>query len=391
MKLNMILAGCLLLSIGLFPSAQEVSAQDAPSMSPAEYETEMARWQSRETAASSEASRLDRDIESLKKQIADIDETISLERRAIFGLRTASDDEIREYMNMLKDLELDVANLDNLSKEELSGDVELLEDIELRLESLSENDLAALEQNRNLLSDIDNMLSNYRTVIPEPTQEDIETLASNEADSLSEEDAEEAAGKPETLASGVSESGDSKDTDDTMASADEETSAEEKANEDEADAAEKSEVDTIGEEELAEVMTDGEVPKVVQFDRKADSYRVIRGDNLWKISGKELIYNDPLQWLKIYSANREQISNPDVIEIDQVFVIPRTPALNEHWVSRGESLSKIAAKKYANPFEWTKIYQANKTILESPDLIHPHTILIIPKKDKKKDESPVNM
>jgi len=387
MKLHMILAGCLQLSIGLFPSVQEVNAQDASSMSPAEYEAEMARWQSRETAASSEASRLDRDIESLKKQIADIDETISLERRAIFGLRTASDDEIREYMNMLKDLELDVANLDNLSEEKLSGDVELLEDIELRLESLSENDLAALEQNRNLLSDIDNMLSNYRTVIPEPTQEDIETLASNEADSLSEEDAEEAAGKPETLASGVSESGDSKDTDDTMASAEiDETSAEEKAN-----AEENSEVDTIGEEELAEVMTDGEVPKVVQFDRKADSYRVIRGDNLWKISGKELIYNDPLQWLKIYSANREQISNPDVIEIDQVFVIPRTPALNEHWVSRGESLSKIAAKRYANPFEWTKIYQANKTILESPDLIHPHTILIIPKKDKKKDESPVNM
>ena len=384
MKLNMILAGCLLLSIGLFPSVQEVNAQDAPSMSPAEYEAEMARWQSRETAASSEASRLDRDIESLKKQIADIDETISLERRAIFGLRTASDDEIREYMNMLKDLELDVANLDNLSEEELSGDLELLEGIELRLESLSENDLAALEQNRNLLSDIDNMLSNYRTVIPEPTEEDEETLASNEADSLSEE---EAADKPETLASGVSESEVSKDTDDTMASAEiDETSAEEKAN-----AEENSEVDTIGEEEMAEVMTDGEVPKVVQFDRKADSYRVIRGDNLWKISGKELIYNDPLQWLKIYSANREQISNPDVIEIDQVFVIPRTPALNEHWVSRGESLSKIAAKIYANPFEWTKIYQANKTILDSPDLIHPHTILIIPKKDKKKDESPVNM
>ena len=388
----MILAGCLQLSIGLFPSVQEVNAQDASSMSPAEYEAEMARWQSRETAASSEASRLDRDIESLKKQIADIDETISLERRAIFGLRTASDDEIREYMNMLKDLELDVANLDNLSEEELSGDLELLEGIELRLESLSENDLAALEQNRNLLSDIDNMLSNYRTVIPEPTQEDIETLASNEADSLSEEGAEEAADKPETLASGVSESEDSKDTDDTMASAEiDETSAEEKANEDEANAEENSEVDTIGEEEMAEVMTDGEVPKVVQFDRKADSYRVIRGDNLWKISGKELIYNDPLQWLKIYSANREQISNPDVIEIDQVFVIPRTPALNEHWVSRGESLSKIAAKKYANPFEWTKIYQANKTILDSPDLIHPHTILIIPKKEKKKDESPVNM
>ncbi len=341
MNIKMILTGGLLLSSMIFSTGQ-IYAQDASTLSPADYQAELERWQSRETSANSESSRLNGDIESLKKQIADLDMTISLERQAILGLRTSSDEEIREYMDMLKKLESDVANLQNLSEEELLGDAELLEDIELRLETLSEDDLAALEQNRNLLSDIDNMLSGYRTVIPEPSQEN-ETLVSTDAD------------------------------DESLASAN------------------KDEVDTIGEEDLAEVKTDGETPKVVQFERKADSYKVIRGDNLWNISGKEKIYNDPLQWLKIYSANREQISNPDVIEIDQVFVIPRTPALNEHWVSRGESLSKIAAKRYSNPFEWTRIYEANKTILESPDLVHPHTILIIPKKNKKKDTAPVNM
>lgn len=331
MNFKMILIGGLLLSSMIY-STEQIYAQDPSTLSPAEYQAELERWQSRETSANSESSRLNGDIESLKKQIADLDETISLERQAILGLRTSSDEEIREYMDMLKKLESDVANLENLSEEELLGDAELLEDIELRLETLSENDLAALEQNRNLLSEIDNMLSGYRTVIPEPSQED-ESLAS----------------------------------------------------------ANEEEIDTIGEEDLAEVKTDGETPTVVQFERKADSYKVVRGDNLWKISGKEKIYNDPFQWLKIYSANREQISNPDVIEIDQVFVIPRTPALNEHWVSRGESLSKIAAMRYSNPFEWTRIYEANKTILESPDLVHPHTILIIPKKNKKKDTAPVNM
>lgn len=351
MNFKMILIGGLLLSSMIY-STEQIYAQDPSTLSPAEYQAELERWQSRETSANSESSRLNGDIESLKKQIADLDETISLERQAILGLRTSSDEEIREYMDMLKKLESDVANLQNLSEEELLGDAELLEDIELRLETLSEDDLAALEQNRNLLSEIDNMLSGYRTVIPEPSQED-ETLASNDADSPSED-------------SGSADN-------ESLASANEE------------------EIDTIGEEDLAEVKTDGETPTVVQFERKADSYKVIRGDNLWKISGKEKIYNDPLQWLKIYSANREQISNPDVIEIDQVFVIPRTPALNEHWVSRGESLSKIAAMRYSNPFEWTRIYEANKTILESPDLVHPHTILIIPKKNKKKDTAPVNM
>jgi len=280
MKLQLISVGCLLLSVVLFSTVQ-VSAQDASGLSPEEYEAELARWQARESSASVEASRLNRDIESLKEEIAEIEKTITQERQAIFGLRTASDDEIREYMAKLKKLELDVANLENLSGEELLGDVELLEDIELRLENLSEDDLAALEQNRNLLSDIDNMLSNYRTVIPEPAQDD-ETLASNDAVSLSEEKPEEDSGEPEA-----------------------------------GESAEIGEDIVMGEEDSAEVSRDGEVPKVVQFERKADSYRVIRGDSLWKISGKEKIYNDPLQWLKIYSANRDQISNPDVISFQE--------------------------------------------------------------------------
>ena len=365
MNFKMILTGGLLLSSMIY-STGHIYAQDASTLSPAEYQAELERWQSRESSANSESSRLNGDIESLKKQITDLDKKISLERQSILGLRTSSDEEIREYMNMLKKLESDVANLQNFSEEELLGDAELLEDIELRLENLSEDDLAALEQNRNLLSEIDNMLSSYRTVIPEPSQED-ETLVSNDAEDENQEEL-------------ISEDSGSED-DESLAS----------ANKEEANDKEKDEVDTIGEEDLAELKTDGETPKVVQFERKADSYKVIRGDNLWNISGKEKIYNDPLQWLKIYSANREQISNPDVIEIDQVFVIPRTPALNEHWVSRGESLSKIAAQRYSNPFEWTRIYEANKTILESPDLVHPHTILIIPKKNKKKDAVPVNM
>ena len=38
-----------------------------------------------------------------------------------------------------------------------------------------------------------------------------------------------------------------------------------------------------------------------------DSYTVVRGDNLWNISGKSSIYGDPYQWPLIYKANRDQI------------------------------------------------------------------------------------
>ena len=331
-KKLIIVAGIIVM--GSILSSGTAYAQNASTMSPEEYQTELARWKGRESSAGSELSRLEREIASLQKQLTNVEGNIEKERNEIFGLMSASDEEIRNYMKILNDLENDVAGLADLSEEELLGSVEFLEGIELRLEDLNENDFSAFEQNRQMLDDIENMLSSYRTVIPEPTQES-DALAS--ADSAEATEADEQEAQPDVE------------------------------------------------------ITDGKTPRNVTLVRKSDSYQVVRGDNLWDISAKEKIYNDPFQWLKIYSANRDQISDPDIIEIDQVFVIPREPAINEHWVSKGDNLSKIAAERYSNPFEWTRIYQANKSILESPDLLLPHTILIIPKLDEKKDDTPVNM
>ncbi len=68
------------------------------------------------------------------------------------------------------------------------------------------------------------------------------------------------------------------------------------------------------------------------------SYVVVRGDNLWKISGKKDIYDDPFKWTDIYKANKETIKSwqskfgatlkegqneEDLIYPDQEFTIPR--------------------------------------------------------------------
>jgi hypothetical protein len=55
----------------------------------------------------------------------------------------------------------------------------------------------------------------------------------------------------------------------------------------------------------------------------SDSYTVVRGDNLWNISGKSSIYGDPYQWPLIYKANRDQIKDPDLIFPGQTFGIDR--------------------------------------------------------------------
>ena len=114
-----------------------------------------------------------------------------------------------------------------------------------------------------------------------------------------------------------------------------------------------------------------------------DIYNVIRGDYLWKISGKSEIYDDPWKWMRIYSSNREDIRDPDLIYPDQRLRIPRQIGRDEHLVIKGEFLRKIAGytEVYGDPFQWTKIYQANKTygFIQDPNLIYPEMILIIPR------------
>ena len=61
----------------------------------------------------------------------------------------------------------------------------------------------------------------------------------------------------------------------------------------------------------------------------ADSYTVVRGDNLWNISGKSDIYGDPYQWPLIYKANRSQIKDPDLIFPGQNFAIDRSASSSE--------------------------------------------------------------
>jgi nucleoid-associated protein YgaU len=57
--------------------------------------------------------------------------------------------------------------------------------------------------------------------------------------------------------------------------------------------------------------------------RYPESYTVVRGDCLWNIAKKDYIYNDPFQWPRIYEANKDQIKDPDLIYPQQVFKIIR--------------------------------------------------------------------
>ena len=59
------------------------------------------------------------------------------------------------------------------------------------------------------------------------------------------------------------------------------------------------------------------------------SYSVVRGDNLWSISGKDEVYANPYQWPLIYKTNRDKIKDADLIYPGQVFDIDQNASASE--------------------------------------------------------------
>ena len=113
----------------------------------------------------------------------------------------------------------------------------------------------------------------------------------------------------------------------------------------------------------------------------AGRYEVQKGDYLWKIAKRPDIYGDPYAWMRIYTANRDQIKNPDLIYPRQVFRIPKMAGPNEYWVEKGDYLSKIAglSNVFGNPFKWQRLYEANRDVIADPNMIYPYMILVIPR------------
>ena len=120
--------------------------------------------------------------------------------------------------------------------------------------------------------------------------------------------------------------------------------------------------------------------KLKKLQELPRSYTVVKGDYLIKISGMPRIYNDGALWKRIYRGNRDKINDPNLIYPDQIFLIPRgTPTV--HTVVEGETLRRIASywEIYKDASKWERIYDANKDKISNPDIIHPGMELRIPR------------
>ncbi len=86
-------------------------------------------------------------------------------------------------------------------------------------------------------------------------------------------------------------------------------------------------------------------------------------------------YDKDRLWDEIKKSGGE---NPQDIEAD--IKVADKNAYAYHKVEKGESLSKISKKYYGDPMKYNKIFEANRNILDNPDVIHPGQELEIPNK-----------
>lgn len=56
-----------------------------------------------------------------------------------------------------------------------------------------------------------------------------------------------------------------------------------------------------------------------------------------------------------------------------------SPAQHRTYVVKaGDTLSEIAEREYGDASQWRKIYDANRDVIDDPDLIHPGDTLKLP-------------
>lgn len=116
---------------------------------------------------------------------------------------------------------------------------------------------------------------------------------------------------------------------------------------------------------------------------------VVKNDSLWKIAVRE--YGDGFKWTEIAKANN--LKNPGLLEAGQKLVLPvlesnqvkaeladeegKGDGSHEYRVVRGDNLWKIAVAEYGDGYKWTKIWQDNRSKLNSPDKLEIGMMLII--------------
>ncbi len=121
------------------------------------------------------------------------------------------------------------------------------------------------------------------------------------------------------------------------------------------------------------------VPGISQTNEEVASkgdYIVKKGDSLWKIAFRT--YGVGYSWVEIWKENN--IEDPDRLLIGQKLKLPDLTVVraDSYVVVGGDSLWKISVKVYGDGFRWGELWRANRVLIPDPNLIYGGTRLLVP-------------
>ncbi|MDH3715959.1 MAG: peptidoglycan-binding protein LysM [Gammaproteobacteria bacterium] len=74
------------------------------------------------------------------------------------------------------------------------------------------------------------------------------------------------------------------------------------------------------------------------------------------------------------------VKGVSAVNIDGMQAPAPSPDVQYYTVERGDSLSKIAKSFYGNAMDYPKLFEANREVIQDPDLIYPGQKIRIPEK-----------
>jgi len=146
----------------------------------------------------------------------------------------------------------------------------------------------------------------------------------------------------------------------------------------------------------------------IASEKIIDTYKVVKGDDLWHISEK--YYKSGYNYVDIMSENK--LSGKGVITAGMELRIPKVEAkkitvvelkkeiaisdkgdvvkqttledgmksieTGEYTTQKGDSFWKLAVRAYGDGYKWTKIFQANKKLFANPNILYAGVKITIP-------------
>ncbi|MCB1019119.1 MAG: LysM peptidoglycan-binding domain-containing protein [Bryobacterales bacterium] len=71
--------------------------------------------------------------------------------------------------------------------------------------------------------------------------------------------------------------------------------------------------------------------------------------------------------------------NDDGLQVKPKPEAPPEPEFTFYTIVSGDSLSKIAKKYYGDALKWNTLFEANREVIQNPDLIYPGQVIRVPK------------